>query len=949
MPHLQGLTDEQYASIKSNNPRLFVSAGPGSGKTRVLTTRIFDQIILPLAEEFINDNDFKGQSHYFASTWVITFTNKAARELKERIEKLLRQYVASKNIENLPVINKRLGSLIKRKVYVGTFHSLGYQLLQRYGQFYLQIKQFSIIDIREARGILKLVIKQLKEDLSKMDFSPFPVSSLDKFKVPDFLKLVDSHKQSYRHPSNSHLPVEDPWSLYSIEHFIKVAKNSSGILSSSEFKLYEELYKRYLDHMRHARLLDFDDMLQWAINLLHRIPPPVTKNFIRNNCPSLLISNLYVDEFQDTNRLQLEFLSTVYCYCSQVPFQPLSITLVGDPDQTIFTWRNFPPVLMDQPTKSIPKFSNILNEIPETLYNTDHTENPVWKTPSIFNSDAPVPTLETGWEVILLTANFRSVQNITSLAKFVIKFDSSREQRVTTQTLNLKEISDQMPLNLFQANKISKEKGPPIFVGKMRDTSKEIQYAVSEISKLRDSAKSHGTTLNYKDFAILMRTSYHSKQVQESLTSAGIPCSGLGGPGLWNGKSVRDILAYFRLLRNPFETSAIIRAVNVPPRKVGSVTLTRLIAFLGRAQVSGIDALDQLVASKKGSHPDDSKIAGNAGIKQFLSVFNAIRSSITCSKNQSRAPDLVEVFDSILQHTAYEAYLKTCAENANSKYDGSEEDEAKPTLNEPLRPLHGLRQLISGLQQTQLFDDDLFFMTDYEANEESALPVTLLALIDSLLEAAGLGVPAEEVGAQAEAPDAVCVTTFHSSKGLEWPIVFIIDAKRGSVPHFRSYSQDQLNEEARVFYVGITRTKFLLNITWPGSSKRWDSPRDEEQSPFLPPKSDFLSSRKLTLNPKFWSVFNACVLNNKTTPIDLTEVVDLCNSGPESAPISPKNEFKPYSVAKFNTDKLPGFVSAASLYSNSFTSKPDSDTKRKFRPSPGDSLKKSKGYYPFQF
>ncbi|KAJ9089386.1 hypothetical protein DSO57_1013542 [Entomophthora muscae] len=807
--YLNGLTSEQLAVIRSDSRKLFVSAGPGSGKTRVLTTRIFFRLLKPLIENHFGQGKPKfTPTGGFPHIHVITFTNKAAQELKQRLGMLSNGAIAaaqtsgssSSNIERLQKI------ILKRQMYIGTFHSLCYQLLLRFAPKFMDVGQLSILDVSDSKQLVRLVMDQLKREANSDRFG-FSADTIKFFNVNVFLSAVNEHKQSFRLKSDSRLSLSNPWKLYTVDHFTGVAQRKlvpSGNKAAGRetlSRMYTEVYRRYTSMMKAAKQLDFDDLLHWAILLLRSMPSLASDQYDKDSKHRLLVSELYVDEFQDTNSLQLEFLSALQQFCSQTSSKPLSITLVGDPDQTIFSWRNF------KPTESSESFNTCL----------------------FGSSSAPTP--ENGWEVRFLTANFRSPPTITRAAGSVITFDSSRDTR--TKTSSIPKSSE------------ASCGGPHIILRELHSFHCEHEYIAKEIQRLKASAESIGAPFHYRDNPI------HWPR----------------GAGLWDSKVGRDLLAYLRLLRNPSDLTSLLRAVNVPPRKVGSVTFQKITNFAGSSTLPALDGLLQLInGPKPQASTDEAKLYSVSGLKTFCSDIRKIRESF-----DAPGCTLSSLLETILEVTDYMAHLPPPTEDDQE--------------NTPASQVMTLKEIVYKIQAS-------------EAHTEDPDDLPILNDVDCLLESAGLGHSVDDTGSTTTSPDAVRISTLHSSKGLEWPIVFI--ASTNQIPHFRCNTKEAINEEARLLYVGVTRCQYQLYITWYFESD-FNSASSNHQSPFLSNIPESISSGSAPkLDVAFWTRFVSAVHRDFEAP-DNDILLD------SSGPASPKR------LKKDHVSSQTSFVSAVSL------------------------------------
>lgn len=349
-----------------------------------------------------------------------------------------------------------------------------------------------------------------------------------------------------------------------------------------------------------------------------------------------------------------------------------------------------------------------------------------------FEKDFPNAT------IIKLEQNYRSTQNILNAANAVIANNKNRKSKA-----------------LWTQNDI----GSKIHIEKTQNHFDEASFVVNEIKNLKNQRK------NYNDFAILYRTNAQSRTLEEKLVQANIPYRLVGGTRFYDRKEIKDIISYLKVLNNPADDLALMRIINVPKRGIGAITISKLLIYCERNNLSLFETLiniDKIPAFTRSSKK----------ILDFSKFMNTLYNEI----DENSVSNLIKI---ILDKTEYVKLLKL---------------ENTP---ESLGRIENLKELISKA-------------SDYENNvEESSLAgfleeVSLLTDIDNY-----------EQNAQS-----VVLMTLHSAKGLEFPYVFITGMEEGIFPSYRSIiseEENDLEEERRLCYVGITRAKENLYLVYASS------------------------------------------------------------------------------------------------------------------------------------
>ncbi|MDC3414189.1 DNA helicase PcrA [Aquibacillus sp. 3ASR75-11] len=269
-------------------------------------------------------------------------------------------------------------------------------------------------------------------------------------------------------------------------------------------------------------------------------------------------------------------------------------------------------------------------------------------------------------------------------------------------------------------------------------------------------------TYNYKDIAVLYRTNAQSRSIEETFVKANIPYQIVGGTKFYDRKEIKDMLAYLRLISNPNDDLSFARVVNEPKRGVGKTSLEKLQSYAADQEISLYQTVQEV---------DFVGVSGKAA--RSLSEFGALIRNWTQQQEFLSATDMVE---EVLNRTGYEEMLRN-----------------ERTLESQSR-LENLEEFKTVTKQFEKNSEDkslLAFLTD----------LALIADIDQVDE--------DPLG-----DDKVVLMTLHSAKGLEFPVVFLIGMEENVFPHSRSLmDEDEMEEERRLAYVGITRAEKQLHLT----------------------------------------------------------------------------------------------------------------------------------------
>jgi len=311
--------------------------------------------------------------------------------------------------------------------------------------------------------------------------------------------------------------------------------------------------------------------------------------------------------------------------------------------------------------------------------------------------------------------------------------------------------------------------GEPIRIIRCTSEETEMERVVNEILTMRLGRHSH-----FRDFAILYRGNHQARLLEIKLQSQGIPYQLSGGTSFYSRTEIKDVMAYLRLLVNPDDDNAFLRIINTPRRQIGSSTLIKLGEYANQRHISLLAAIDELGFA--GQIPEQNL----KRLKQFKYWLERI--ARTCADG---AP--VAAIREMLEDVDYEAWLH---QNASS---GAV---AEKRWGNVQFLINQLNQLLSAKDQEES-----------TSIQDAIAKLVLRDLLDRQEEES--------------ADDRVQLMTLHASKGLEFPHVFLIGMEEGILPHRNSIETDNLEEERRLAYVGITRARQTLTLTMAAKRKQF--------------------------------------------------------------------------------------------------------------------------------
>ena len=317
-------------------------------------------------------------------------------------------------------------------------------------------------------------------------------------------------------------------------------------------------------------------------------------------------------------------------------------------------------------------------------------------------------------------------------------------------------------------------KGSPIYVEKLEDQSQEARFIADKINKMVA-----GGEYSYRDFAILYRTNVQSQSIEKTFSKSAIPYRLLGGVRFADRKEIRDIVAYLQLINNRSDNLRLRRIINEPKRQIGDKTLEAVEAIANEMNQSMFEVIECA----------DKYAALSRSAEKLLSFAALINSLARAAKEGCPLDALVNL---TLERSGYLKSLKDA---------GQEEAER----------VENLQEFVSGVVEYM------------NSNEEGTLT--------GFLEENAL---VADVDRYDETADAVVLMTVHSSKGLEFPIVFLPGMEEGVFPGFQStMNEEELEEERRLAYVAITRAKKELHISYARSRLQYGRTQYNPPSRFI--------------------------------------------------------------------------------------------------------------------
>ncbi len=365
-------------------------------------------------------------------------------------------------------------------------------------------------------------------------------------------------------------------------------------------------------------------------------------------------------------------------------------------------------------------------------------------------------------KIVLLEQNYRSTQTILDVAHAVITPNRQRKEK-----------------RLWTEN----PPGLPVTIFEVYNEQEEAQYVVNEIGGLVAVEQ-----YQLRNFAVMYRTNAQSRALEDAFVRAGLPYRLVGATRFYERREVKDVMAYLRLVHDPYDDVSLGRIINVPGRGVGQRTMAELERWAGERRLPIYTAL-QLMAigraqgppiQQEGAEATESDAAGREAppfsprargpLLEFLTLLDQLRS-------MHDRPFVVDILDQVLDRTGYAHYVQDGTEEGRERWENIQELRSVAKQYDERNPGLGLPGFL----------EEVALVSDVDNYQEKAEAVTLL--------------------------------TLHSAKGLEFPVVFIVGMEEGLLPHSRSLDNGEenpaeLEEERRLCYVGITRAMHRLYLVY---------------------------------------------------------------------------------------------------------------------------------------
>ena len=494
--YLKNLNDAQKEAVMHLEGPLLIVAGAGSGKTKVLTSRIANII-----------NEKKAFPNQILA---VTFTNKAAKEMQNRVSVIL-------------------GSAAVGLSWLGTFHSICAKLLRKHASAANLNSNFTIIDTDDQIRLIKNICKAENIDIKQLS--------------PRFiLAIIDRWKNKGYYPS-------------------EVIINKKDIYEKTILPLYKIYQKKLTD----LNSCDFGDLILHTVKVLEYNPD--IREIYSSNFKYIL-----VDEYQDTNFIQSRWLNLL-------SEKNKNICCVGDDDQSIYSWRGA-------------EIKNFL-EFDQVYENT---------------------------KVVRLEQNYRSSQNILSVASNLIANNQNRVGKTLVTTMDE---GDLVQLNCFK-------NGKDEAIGVSDEIEKKLKKKFS-----------------FNNIAILVRAIFQTREFEERFLKIGMPYRILGGTKFYERAEIKDCIAYLRLVHQEKDDLAFERIVNIPKRAIGDSTLKNIHEFAKENNLNleraSIKMLEQNLIKPKAKH----------GLSIFLNYVFKWREDLLIKKSNH-----IKLLQIILDESGYSAMLK---------------------------------------------------------------------------------------------------------------------------------------------------------------------------------------------------------------------------------------------------------------------------------------------------
>lgn len=622
------LNEQQQKACSHERGPVAVLAGAGSGKTSVVVNRI-----ARLIESGVHPSKILA----------VTFTNKAAGELKERLM----------GMDLVPPLTV-------------TFHALGVRILRESIHHFGYENDFLIFDTSDSLSLIKIIIQE--------------ITGKKEVKVAKRLKkLISDAKRKML------LPGCDISDL--------IFENEA------EKSLFVSVYRSYQERLKASNAVDFDDLILMTVMILQN---KELKEKYASRWEYLL-----VDEYQDTNHPQ-------YLICKALCSKHNNLFVVGDPDQSIYSFRGA-------------KISNILN----------------------FEKDFP------GASVIPLQQNYRSTNHILSAANHVIEKNNRLYEK-----------------NLFSDN----GDGEKVGVHRFKNGFDEVRFVVRKIEEYIRAG------IDLSEMVVFYRTNSQSRMFEDGLIESGIAYQIVGGLSFYQRKEIKDVLAYLRMIASPRDFVSFSRVINLPKRGVGKKSIEKIIDGAMSEKISIVDFCRKLVHGESSVKLTSKAMSGIANFMKYVDAMEAIMETG------------VDLSDIIVEAFSKSGYGEVLKEDRDSMQDRLENIDELVSKADSYQKQHS--------NDLSKFLEDVCLDVDSMENQEIESRVSLM--------------------------------TIHNAKGLEFTVCFVVGLEEDVFPHIRSKNAvEEIEEERRLFYVGMTRAKRFLHMTMAKRRFLWGAEKMMKESRFL--------------------------------------------------------------------------------------------------------------------
>jgi superfamily I DNA/RNA helicase len=486
---------------------------------------------------------------------------------------------------------------------------------------------------------------------------------------------------------------------------ISKAKNTGQTFSPDDSTPAAILSRHYERELKLQNAVDFDDLLVLAERVL-REHEDIRLGWQRR------FRYIMVDEFQDTNRLQMDLLRSLVD-------AEMNVCVVGDDDQSIYGWRGA-------------EISNILD----------------------FERFFPNP------KVIKMEQNYRSTTPILHTANSLIRHNANRREKSLWSDASGR---DQVRLVTMPGEK------------------EEAELIVEEIRELKVGEKR-----SWDDFAVLFRTNAQTRVFETELREHNIPYRMIGGQSFYERKEVKDLMSYLAVIVNQDDDVNMLRIINNPPRGIGDTTIVRVTDESGHAECSIYSMLQREGFLEKLTR------RGRGKVEEFVEMLERYIDSM-CGD----LADYPTIFEKLLEEMDYIGVLKRGCKTEK------EADMRRENVHELISNMRYFQSKRKKKRSLRNFLDNVALSQQREQDDlEKQSGVTLI--------------------------------TLHAAKGLEYPLVYLVGLEEGILPHKRSMEEGTRDEERRLLYVGITRAKERLMMSYCARRKKYGTVTPCVPSSFIP-------------------------------------------------------------------------------------------------------------------